>query len=115
MISEKASAVEKEISLFISPSNVECDQEYDGNSGTVEDKIDDTSLSTSPSSIMLEQFNHTESITDFTSWVCPASEKSLRTNNPIRAIVDPIVASSVKCGKKRGDGKDQISLAVSFS
>lgn len=43
----------------------------------------------------------------------PASQKSLRTHNPIRAIVDPIMAHSVKCGKKRGDGKDQISLAVS--
>ena len=43
----------------------------------------------------------------------PASQKSLRTHNPIRAIVDPIMAHSVKCGKVRGDGKDQISLAVS--
>jgi hypothetical protein len=43
----------------------------------------------------------------------PASQKSLRTHNPIRAIVDPIMAHSVKCGKERGDGKDQISLAVS--
>jgi hypothetical protein len=46
--------------------------------------------------------------------VAPASQKSLRTHNPIRAIVDPIVANSVKCGKERGDGKDQISLAVRF-
>ena len=45
--------------------------------------------------------------------VAPASQKSLRTHNPIRAIVDPIMAHSVKCGKERGDGKDQISLAVS--
>lgn len=44
--------------------------------------------------------------------MAPASLKSLRTHNPIRAIVDPIVANSVKCGKERGDGKDQISLAV---
>eukprot|EP00984_Skeletonema_dohrnii_P031476 scaffold24019_cov159-Skeletonema_dohrnii-CCMP3373.AAC.1 len=42
----------------------------------------------------------------------PASQKSLRTHNPIRAIVDPIMAHSVKCGKERGDGKDQISLAL---
>lgn len=42
----------------------------------------------------------------------PASKKSLRTHNPIRAIVDPIMAHSVKCGKERGDGKDQISLAL---
>lgn len=43
----------------------------------------------------------------------PPSQKSLRTHNPIRAIVDPIMAHSMKCGKERGDGKDQISLAVS--
>ena len=45
----------------------------------------------------------------------PASQKSLRTHNPIRAIVDPIMAHSIKCGKERGDGKDQISLAVSMA
>ena len=45
----------------------------------------------------------------------PASQKSLRTHNPIRAIVDPIMAHSIKCGKERGDGKDQISLAVSMT
>jgi hypothetical protein len=32
---------------------------------------------------------------------CLASAKSLRTINPIRALVDPIVASSIKCGKLR--------------
>ena len=47
-------------------------------------------------------------------WVAPASKKSLRTHNPIRAIVDPIMASSIKSGVERGDGKDQISLAVSM-
>ena len=46
--------------------------------------------------------------------MAPASRKSLRTHNPIRAIVDPIMAHSIKCGKERGDGKDQISLAVSI-
>jgi len=46
------------------------------------------------------------------SWVAPASQKSLRTFNPIRSIVDPIMATSIKCGKERGDGKDQISLAL---
>ena len=45
------------------------------------------------------------------SWNCPASKKSLRTKNPIRAIVDPIV-SQVQSGAERGDGKDTISLAV---
>jgi len=48
------------------------------------------------------------------AWVAPPSKKSLRTHNPIRAIVDPIMANSIKCGKERGDGKDQISLAVSI-
>jgi len=46
------------------------------------------------------------------SWVAPASRKSLRTHNPIRAIVDPIMANSIKSGEERGDGKDQISLAL---
>lgn len=42
---------------------------------------------------------------------CLASAKSLRTCNPIRALVDPIVASSIKCGKLHGD-KNLISLAL---
>lgn len=47
-------------------------------------------------------------------WVtCPASAKSIRTINPIRALVDPIVANGIKSGEERGDGKDLISLAVS--
>jgi hypothetical protein len=46
------------------------------------------------------------------SWLCPASAKSLRTINPIRAIVDPI-AKNIQTGAERGDGKDLISLAVS--
>lgn len=44
------------------------------------------------------------------AWICPPSEKSLRTTNPIRAIVDPIVASL--SGQERNDGKNHISLAV---
>lgn len=46
-------------------------------------------------------------------WKCTASQKSLRTINPIRAIVDPIIANGIKSGEERGDGKDHISLAVS--
>jgi hypothetical protein len=47
-----------------------------------------------------------------TTWLsCPASKKSLRTQNPIRAIVDPIV-KNIQSGTDRGDGKDHISLAV---
>jgi hypothetical protein len=44
--------------------------------------------------------------------ILPASAKSQRTKNPIRAIVDPI-AANIKSGVERGDGKDHISLAVS--
>ena len=47
-------------------------------------------------------------------WICPASAKSMRTTNPIRAIVDPI-AANIQSGEERGDGKDLISLAVSNS
>ncbi|KAL7544221.1 hypothetical protein ACHAWF_007600 [Thalassiosira exigua] len=45
-------------------------------------------------------------------WDVPASSKSRRTHNPIRAVVDPVASGSIKCGKERGDGKDQISLAL---
>lgn len=47
-------------------------------------------------------------------WICPASAKSIRTSNPIRAIVDSIVAN-IKSGCQREDGKCPISLAVSVS
>ena len=43
--------------------------------------------------------------------ICPASMKSQRTRNPIREIVDPIVANSRN--SQRDDDKEQISLAVS--
>ena len=46
-------------------------------------------------------------------WSCPASEKCMKTTNPIRAIVDPI-AKTIQSGYKREDGKDHISLAVRF-
>jgi hypothetical protein len=46
-------------------------------------------------------------------WKCTPSKKSLRTTNPIRVIVDPIVANGIQSGEERGDGKDPISLAVS--
>ena len=74
-----------------------------------------TSLDTA-SSISVESdadIGDTTNSSPLSSWVAPASSKSLRTHNPIRAIVDPIMANSIKCGKERGDGKDQISLAVS--
>ena len=43
--------------------------------------------------------------------ILPASNKSLRTFNPIRAIVDPILRQSIK---ENPDGKQQISLAVRY-
>ena len=57
--------------------------------------------------------NHSSSISSTSSWpTLPASVKSQRTRNPIRAIVDPIVAAAGQAN--RDDGKDLISLAVSF-
>ncbi len=59
-------------------------------------------------------------------WNIPASKKSLRTRNPIRAIVDPIMAAAAASSAAKvassdtsdnndlGGGKDQISLAVSL-
>lgn len=49
---------------------------------------------------------------DEEEWSCPASAKSVRTVNPIRALVDPF-AKDIQTGEDRGDGKDLISLAVS--
>ena len=52
-------------------------------------------------------------------WRIPASRKSMRTRNPIRAIVDPIMAAEMARGGDDGEystttaRKDQISLAVS--
>jgi hypothetical protein len=39
------------------------------------------------------------------------SAKSLRTVNPIRAIMEPI-GKTIQSGEARGDGKDLITLAV---
>ena len=56
--------------------------------------------------------SHSSSTLSTPSWpTLPASLKSQRTRNPIRVIVDPIVASAGKTN--RDDGKDLISLAVS--
>lgn len=80
-------------------------------------------ISSSPTSVAL-QAGHTNappaldlsSVKDETSrWpVIPPSAKSLRTRNPIREIVDPIVASLESSGA-RDDGKGHISLAVSVT
>lgn len=48
---------------------------------------------------------------DGSLWECRASAKSMRTTNPIRAIVDPIVSHSMS-GEDRYDGKEQITLAL---
>eukprot|EP00525_Craspedostauros_australis_P010495 CAMPEP_0198133098 /NCGR_PEP_ID=MMETSP1442-20131203/59387_1 /TAXON_ID= /ORGANISM="Craspedostauros australis, Strain CCMP3328" /LENGTH=515 /DNA_ID=CAMNT_0043794203 /DNA_START=335 /DNA_END=1882 /DNA_ORIENTATION=- len=45
-----------------------------------------------------------------TGWECPASEKSKRTINPVRPIIDSIL-KDIKMGYQRADGKDPISLA----
>lgn len=59
-----------------------------------------------------EEKNDTSTASTALVWsVKPASQKSLRTQNPIRAIVDPIV-KNIQSGAQRGDGKDHISLAV---
>lgn len=52
-------------------------------------------------------------VTTTQNWTCVSSKKSMRTINPIRAIVDPIMANGIQSGLARGDGKDHISLAVS--
>jgi hypothetical protein len=50
-----------------------------------------------------------------TGWgTLKASAKSLRTVNPIRAIMEPI-GETIQSGEARGDGKDLITLAVRFS
>lgn len=45
------------------------------------------------------------------AWVCPASAKSMRTQNPIRKVIDPI-AGKIKLGFQRPDRKNPISLAT---
>ena len=47
------------------------------------------------------------------SWDCKASDKSKRTVNPIRAIVDPILSLNASRSNERDDGKDFINLSVS--
>lgn len=69
-----------------------------------------SSVLQTPPTVSEQQLPPIDGIND--DWVCPASQKSLRTINPIRSIVDPIVASSLKSGNERNDGKDHISLAV---
>jgi tyrosine aminotransferase len=67
----------------------------------------------SPTSVAQDSPHHLEPIVlNPSKWICPASQKSMRTINPIRAIVDPI-AKNILSGSQRGDGKDHISLAVS--
>jgi hypothetical protein len=50
-----------------------------------------------------------------TSWgTLKPSAKSLRTVNPIRALLEPL-GKTIQSGEARGDGKDLISLAVRLS
>jgi len=68
--------------------------------------------------------NINDEIATSSVWKVPASKKSLRTRNPIRAIVDPIMAAAASSATKeelsssadscKDDVKEQISLAVSL-
>lgn len=84
-----------------------------------------TNAMAAPSTTIFNNIND-ESTTN-SLWEVPASKKSLRTRNPIRAIVDPIMAaaasSSASATKEelsssadtcKDDVKEQISLAVSL-
>jgi hypothetical protein len=84
---------------------------------------DGTLLPTSPSSIVphagdveIEQIILPSALVredDLRNWsTLVPSAKSQRTRNPIREIVDPIVAS-LRAQGERNDGKECISLAVS--
>ena len=96
--------------------------------GTTPTSINSSAIQSSSSCCQVDD----EQATIKSLWRVPASKKSLRTRNPIRAIIDPIMAaastaSSVKNCKGEGEianqqddddddddgGKDQISLAVS--
>lgn len=53
-----------------------------------------------------------DTTTSIKSWrILSPSAKSKRSVNPIRSIVDPIVAN-IQSGEARGDGKNHISLAL---
>lgn len=68
-----------------------------------------SSLRTSPVSILPQVPNLVEGIPPLLNpWVIPASRKASRTTNPIREIVDPILANV----SPRDDGKEFLSLAV---
>ena len=55
---------------------------------------------------------HQEVKTD-TTWVVPTSTKAIRAVNPVTFAFNRL-ADKVKLGSQRSDGKDPISLAVSF-
>jgi hypothetical protein len=60
----------------------------------------------------VESFDLLSKEENHTSWgTLKPSAKSLRTVNPIRALIDPI-GRTIQSGEARGDGKDPISLAV---
>jgi hypothetical protein len=84
-------------------------EDHDGSTSIVKDK-DSPSLSISPVSILPPAPNLAEGTPPLLNpWVIPASRKASRTTNPIREIVDPILANV----SPRDDGKEFISLAVS--
>ena len=78
-----------------------------------DDSLDDLDLNKNDETLPETNLEHNNDGKLSSPWsTCPTSAKSLRTRNPIRAIVDPIV-KNIQSGQERGDGKDHISLAVS--
>jgi len=97
----------------------------------IDDDYDDCDRPAATTSTTIAVSTHTSIITNNDQsgtnslWRVPASRKSLRTRNPIRAIVDPIMAAAAAAATKEApsassdnngsSAKDQISLAVSLS
>lgn len=76
------------------------------------DAMEPIHLGKSEKQLVVETAMGDDTIDDADTWpTCSASTKSLRTTNPIRALVDPIF-QSIQSGHDRGDHKDPISLAL---
>lgn len=89
-------------------ATIEKENDSDGTNVASMDK-DSPSLSTSPVSILPPSPNLVDGTPLLLNpWVIPASCKASRTTNPIREIVDPILANVCP----RDDGKEFLSLAV---
>ena len=73
-------------------------------------RLDDEAMKTTATNMVSNAGNGAVTNDDGGWKTMPASKKAQRTLNPIRAIMDPIMATAQK---SRDDGKSQISLAVS--